>query len=107
MAQSERWQKIGREILFSARTELYMSLPFLDTALAALTVSDGYDTATLATDSRALYYSGPWLAQQYERSRANVCRAYLHTVPHCLLRHPAKARGRDRALWGSCLRRSG
>ena len=56
MAQSERWQKIGREILFSARTELYMSLPFLDTALAALTVSDGYDTATLATDSRALYY---------------------------------------------------
>ena len=39
MAQSERWQKIGREILFSARTELYMSLPFLDTALAALTVS--------------------------------------------------------------------
>ena len=99
MAQSERWQKIGREILFSARTELYMSLPFLDTALAALTVSDGYDTATLATDSRALYYSGPWLAQQYERSRANVCRAYLHTVFHCLLRHPAKARGRDRALW--------
>ena len=30
MSQSERWNALGREILFSARTELYMSLPFLD-----------------------------------------------------------------------------
>ena len=27
MPQSERWRSIGREILFSARTELYMGLP--------------------------------------------------------------------------------
>lgn len=99
MPQSERWQKIGREILFSARTELYMSLPFLDSAISALAIADGYDTATLATDARALYFSGAWLAQQFERSRANVNRAYLHSVFHCLLRHPGKAHGRDRDLW--------
>ena len=53
MPQSERWQKIGREILFSARTELYMGLPFLDEALSALAVTDGgYDTDTLATDAK-------------------------------------------------------
>lgn len=53
MPQSERWRKIGREILFSARTELYMSLPFLDEAVSALTVADeGYDAATLATDAK-------------------------------------------------------
>ncbi len=40
-----------------------------------------------------------WLAQQYERSRANVNRAYLHTLFHCLLRHPGKTRGRDADLW--------
>ena len=39
------------------------------------------------------------LAQQYERSRANVNRAYLHTLFHCLLRHPGKTRGRDADLW--------
>ena len=44
MPQSERWNALGREILFSARTELYMSLPFLDAALSALAVSDGFDT---------------------------------------------------------------
>lgn len=99
MPQSERWASIGREILFSARTELYMSLPFLDAALSALAVSDGFDTATLATDAKHLYFNGTWLAQQYERARALVNRAYLHSVFHCLLRHPVKTRGRDRALW--------
>ena len=38
--QSERWANIGREILFSARSELYMNLPFLDGALAALPVQE-------------------------------------------------------------------
>ena len=99
MSQSSRWISIGREILFSARTELYMNLPFLDSALAALPAADGYDTPTLATDTRVLFFSGAWLAQQYERSRANVNRAYLHTLFHCLLRHPGKTRGRDADLW--------
>ena len=99
MSQSSRWASIGREILFSARTELYMNLPFLDSALAALPAADGYDTPTLATDTRVLFFSGAWLAQQYERSRANVNRAYLHTLFHCLLRHPGKTRGRDADLW--------
>ena len=100
MPQSERWRKIGREILFSARTELYMSLPFLDEAVSALMVADeGYDAATLATDAKHLYFSGAWLAQQLEHARTAVNRAYLHTVFHCLLRHPAKAKNRDTPLW--------
>lgn len=94
--QSERWANIGREILFSARSELYMNLPFLDGALAALPVQDGFETSSLATDAKALYFSGAWLAQRFERSRTSVNRAYLHTVFHCLLRHPAKMRGRER-----------
>lgn len=100
MPQSERWRKIGREILFSARTELYMSLPFLDEAVSALAVADeGYDAATLATDMKHLYFSGAWLAQQLEHARTAVNRAYLHTVFHCLLRHPAKTKNRDTPLW--------
>lgn len=100
MPQSERWQKIGREILFSARTGLYMGLPFLDEALSALAVTDGgYDTDTLATDAKNLYFSGAWLAMQLEHSRMSVNRAYLHSVFHCLLRHPAKSKNRDTPLW--------
>lgn len=100
MPQSERWRQIGREILFSARTELYMSLPFLDAALGALAVTEeGYDTDTLATAARHLYFSGAWLAMQLEHTRTAVNRSYLHSVFHCLLRHPVKSKNRDTPLW--------
>ena len=65
--QSARWAEIGREILFSARSELYMNLPFLDGALASLPVRDGFDTSSLATDAKSLFFSGAWLAQRFER----------------------------------------
>lgn len=102
MAQPEHWQAIGREILQAARSELYLNLPFLDAALAALPPSGGFQTPCLATDGRALFYNGAYLARQYERGRAPVCRAYLHTLLHCLLRHHVKSNRRDRGLWDLC-----
>ena len=81
--QSERWANIGREILFSARSELYMNLPFLDGALAALPVQDGFETSSLATDAKAPYFSGAWLAQRFERSRTSVNRGFRFLL--CIL----------------------
>ncbi len=54
---------------------------------------------SLATDGTGLYYNGAWLAQRYERARSLVCRAYLHSLLHCMLRHPPKKAGRDGELW--------
>ena len=102
MAERSEWQALGQKILFTARNELYLNLPFLDAALGALRPEAGFDTPTLATDGQSLYYCGTWLSARYERSRALVCRAYLHTVLHCLLRHLPKRKGRDGALWDLC-----
>lgn len=102
MAERSEWQALGQKILFAARNELYLNLPFLDAALGALRPETSFDTPTLATDGQALYYCGTWLSARYERSRALVCRAYLHTVLHCLLRHLPKRRGRDGELWDLC-----
>ena len=99
MAERSEWQTLGQKILFAARNELYLNLPFLDAALGALRPETGFDTPTLATDGQSLYYCGTWLSARYERSRALVCRAYLHTVLHCLLRHLPKRKGRDGTLW--------
>ena len=96
---SDRWQTLGRDILRAARTQLYLELPFLDAALGALPLAEGFDTPTLATDARRLYFNGAWLAAQYERGASRVCRAYLHLTLHCLLRHPSKKSGRDGELW--------
>ena len=94
------WPKIGREILFAARNELYMALPYLDAALCMLRYEPGESvTATLATDGEALYYDARYLAERYLRGSAVVNRVYLHVVLHCLLRHLAGKSGRDAALW--------
>ncbi len=91
---------IGRDILFAARNELYMSLPYLDAALCALDFAPGGGvTLSLATDGETLYYDGSWLAERYLRGPVLTNRAYLHVVLHCLLRHLAKKRGKVPELW--------
>lgn len=91
---------IGQDILFTARNELYMELPYLDAALCALRFQPGDGvTPSIATDGETLFYSGSWLADRYLRSHTLVSRAYLHTTLHCILRHLAKKRGRVPQLW--------
>ncbi|WP_298016890.1 DUF2201 family putative metallopeptidase [uncultured Dysosmobacter sp.] len=91
---------IGQEILYTARNELYMNLPYLDAALCALCFQPGGGvTLSLATDGEALYYDGNWLADRYLRSRVFTNRAYLHVILHCMLRHLAKKRGKAPELW--------
>ena len=89
--EQQGFSKIGQEILFAARNELYMNLPYLDAALCALPcVPGGGMTLSLATDGLHLYYDGNWLSERYLRSRVHTNRAYLHVVLHCMLRHLAK-----------------
>lgn len=91
---------IGEEILFAARNELYMNLPYLDVALCGLRFAPGDEvTLSIATDGQTLYYSGGWLAERYLRSRVLTNRAYLHVILHCMLRHLAKKRGKAAELW--------
>ena len=91
---------IGEEILFAARNELYMNLPYLDVALCGLRFAPGDEvTLSIATDGQTLYYSGSWLAERYLRSRVLTNRAYLHVLLHCMLRHLAKKRGKAAELW--------
>ena len=91
---------IGQEILFAARNELYMNLPYLDVVLCALRFQPGGGvTLSLATDGDVLYYDGGYLAERYLRSRVLTNRAYLHVILHCMLRHLAKKRGKAPELW--------
>ena len=91
---------IGQEILFAARNELYMNLPYLDVVLCALEFKSGEEkTVSLATDGKALYYDGAYLAERFLRGRTAVNRAYLHSVLHCMLRHLWKKKGKAPELW--------
>ena len=99
-APKKDFSAIGQDILFAARNELYLNLPYLDVALCSLRFQPGGGvTLSLATDGETLYYDGGFLAERYLRSRTAVDRAYLHVLLHCMLRHIFKKRGKVPALW--------
>jgi len=99
-AEQQDFSAIGKEILYAARNELYMNLPYLDVALCGLRFQPGGGvTLSLATDGDVLYYDGAYLAERYLRSRVVTNRAYLHIILHCMLRHLAKKKGKASELW--------
>lgn len=97
--QQQVWQELGFKILTAARNELYLNFPFLDAALCSLPFAADLPTSTLATNGKALYYNGSYLSLRYEKSRSLVCRAYFHSLLHCILRHPFKKKERQGELW--------
>lgn len=100
MAEETSWGTAGREILESARNELYMAMPYLGSALGALAFAEGGDrTLTAATDGETLYYAGQFLAERWMRGRVVVNRLYIHMILHCMLRHIGKKKGKDSELW--------
>ena len=100
MGEKKDLTAIGLEILDSARSELYLNLPYLDAALCALSFESGEGkTLFTATDGEHLYYDGNYLAERFLRSRTLVNRIYLHSILHCMLRHLGKKRGKDPELW--------
>ena len=100
MDERQELSAVGQDILFAARNELYMNLPYLDVALCALEFAPaGGITLSMATDGQVLYFDGPWLSERYLRSRVVTNRAYLHVILHCMLRHLHKKRGKMPELW--------
>ena len=91
---------VAQEILYAARNELYMNLPYLDAVLCALHFVDGAgQTLSLATDGETLYYDPAYLAERFLRGGSAVNRDYLHVILHCMLRHLGKKRGKQGELW--------
>jgi predicted metal-dependent peptidase len=100
MADEKKLDAAGLKILQTARNELYLSLPFLDTALCGLAFApSGGTTLSAATDGETLYYNSNFLSDRFLRSPTLVNRCYLHVILHCMLRHLAKKHGRNGELW--------
>lgn len=91
--------EICRQILADTRRELYLYLPYMDMALAALYPEQTGETQTLGSDGAYLYYHPDFLIRMYRKGKSIVNRGLLHVILHCLLGHPDKAEGKDAGLW--------
>ena len=91
--------QIGTRILSLCRSELYLSMRFLDLALSALQFEMNLNTRTVATDGVHLFYNPNYLAITYQDDPVRVNRAYLHMVLHCIFRHMTQQNDRDNEDW--------
>ena len=82
-----RLKALGEKILEISRSELYLSMRFLDMAFAELKPEMNLSTFLIGTEGLTLQYNPRFLIQRYQDSPVNVNRAYLHTILHCLFRH--------------------
>ena len=99
--QSEWEAVIARRAMELTRSELYIQLRYLNAALGALTLTpDPEPDRGPATNGAALCYGPAWVLRIYRKNRKYLARAYLHSVLHCIFRHPWLRGPRDPALWG-------
>ena len=96
---TQKYRAVSLQILSDSRNELYIHMRYLDLALSALSFSIQTQIPGIGTDGRILYAHPKILADLYEEDRLLVNRVYLHTVIHCLLRHPFRKPQADEQLW--------
>lgn len=100
----EEWEaEMSVKILAFVRSEIYLDLRFLDTALAALKPCSDRALRTFATDGSCLYFSAEQVLRVFQQNAMFLDRVYLHTVLHCIFSHLWIGGKRDRQLWNlSC-----
>ena len=65
-ALHEQLIRIGDRILSLSRSELYLSMRFLDIALSALSYELNLNTRTIATDGVHIFYNPNYLISAYQ-----------------------------------------
>ena len=97
----EEWlARMASEALAITRSDLYLQLRFLDSALAALVQVPEPTCRQMATDGLHLYYEPEHILSLFRENPRYLCRLMLHSILHCVFRHLWLCQGRDPELWG-------
>ena len=100
LTQEEWVSAMAKRAMDRIRSELYLDLRYMNAALGALAPTPAAGLHNLATDGAALCYDPEWFIGLYRSNRRYLPRAVLHSVLHCVFRHPWLRGGRNASLWG-------
>ena len=95
--KEQQIESLALRVVQVAQNTLLMNLRFMDAAIFRLTPKQ--DAATLATDGRYLFYGARHVLLRYKHEPQQLVRDILHTVMHCVFRHPFVGRKIDTAVW--------
>lgn len=103
-------EALAERILSECRVQLMMSFRFMDRALWKMPFRSlrlrnlpsnvaVQPRSMLATDGHTLHHNAKAVIGSFRRNPNLVARAYLHTVLHCIFRHPFHTVRTDMGLW--------
>lgn len=90
-------ETLALRVIRTAQNTLLMHLRFMDTAIFRLTPKPS--EITLATDGLELYYDARYVLRRYRQEPKQFVRDILHTLMHCVFRHPFVGAAIDVAVW--------
>ncbi len=90
---------LALEILDEIRSQLMVALQYMDRALWCMPLEELMIPSAFATDGKKLFYNPARVVLGYRTSSNELMRCYLHTILHCVFRHPFDRRHEDYRLW--------
>jgi predicted metal-dependent peptidase len=87
MNTREQLDQLGKRILEASRTELFLSMRFMGSALDSLSYVMDLNTRTAGTDAANIRFNPTFLMQLYIERPRNLNRLYIHMLLHCIFRH--------------------
>ncbi len=87
LSNREKLEKIGRQVLESSRTELYIAMRFMGEVLSSLTYEMDLSTTTVGTDAVSIRYNPTYVSALFVEEPGKLNRTYLHMILHCIFRH--------------------
>ena len=103
MSHRQNLEEIGSRILDASRTELFLSMRFMGSALDSLSYVMDLTTRTAGTDAANIRFNPEYLMQLYLARPRNLNRLYVHMLLHCIFRHMFRsAEFEDAELFDLC-----
>lgn len=103
MSQKQKLEDLGNRILNASRTELYLSMRFMGSALDSLKYTLDLSTRTVGTDAVSIRFNPEFLMRLYLNHPRYLNRLYVHMLLHCIFRHMfASSAHEDGELFDLC-----
>lgn len=103
MSYRKNLEELGNKILNASKTELFLSMRFMGSALDSLSYVCDLTTRTVGTDAVFIRFNPEYLMQLYLMKPVELNRQYVHMILHCIFRHMFGSDAyEDRDLYNLC-----
>ena len=89
----------AKDIFELVRSRLFIDFRFMSSAIGRLDILNDDMVRTVSTEGSRLYYNARYVIKTYEAEAEALNRTYMHSVLHCVFRHPFVSGRINRRLW--------